>query len=124
MLNNKKSNFDNNARSTHSRLDKQKIFSEWKTSGLSKSEFCKKKILKLSVFSSWCRELSSNQSKLLLKKNSIFSVLKNIDKEPKAPVLIEITLPSGMIFSTSFKLTSFLSFLKDMICIMTKQSSK
>ncbi len=39
---------------------------------------------------------------------------KTLAVQGEAPMLIEVKLPNGMRFSTSFKLTCFLSLLKDL----------
>jgi len=116
MLNNKKPGLDKRLKPKFSAVDKQKLYSEWKVSGLSKSEFCKKEGLVFSIFLRWCQEFSCHEpgSGLSLKKSQVFSVSKNTTKKLETPMLIEIKLPNGMTFSTSFKLTCFLSLLKDL----------
>ncbi len=52
------------------------------------------------------------------KKSSISSVSKNTIKTLEAPMLIEVKLPGGMVFSTSFQLTCFLSLLKDLSTVL------
>lgn len=49
-----------------------------------------------------------------IKKNAISSTSGGTTKKLQMPVLVEVKLPGDMSFSTSFKLTCFLSLLKDL----------
>lgn len=117
MKSNKKSVFlKKNLKHIFSLEDKRKFYFEWENSGLSKSKFCKKKGLLLSSFSRWCKEFSFDKSNRSSQEDEISSILKNIPCEKS--ILVEIKLPNGMMFSSSFELPYFILFLKSLSCAL------
>lgn len=86
--------------------DKQKLFHEWRNSGLRKSQFSKEKGLSSTAFALWCKTFETKKDWLPL-----------VSKETTLPlplILFEVTIPNGMVFKTSFNPTEFLSFLKSL----------
>ncbi len=45
----------------HTKAQKAELCEEWSTSGLSQSEFCRQKDLKIATFSVWLKKLNTNK---------------------------------------------------------------
>lgn len=103
--------------------EKKRLYFEWKAGNLTKSKFCKEKGVALSDFSQWCQIFSVNGRGVSAKK-SAGSMLDSIGKASEEPVLVEIRLPTGMVFSTSLNLPCLLSLLTDVGQRLQQLSSK
>ena len=52
----------------HTTAQKSELCEEWSASGLSQSEFCRQKDLKIATFSTWLKKFNSNKNGKVIKK--------------------------------------------------------
>lgn len=91
-----------------SKEEKEAYVKGWEEMSISKSQFCKQEGINLSTFCSWFpRPIKS--SFLPLK------VIPNASKDSHLSASLKITLPSGLSIEGVFELTTFRTWLKELV---------
>jgi transposase-like protein len=93
--------------------EKQKLFEQWKVSGLNKNQFCKQHDLVLSAFSKWCRQFMIPKANDKL-KNYWTPVLLKANEATKEEVTVEVAMPNQMTMRFRIKLSSLNGLLKEL----------
>lgn len=95
--------------------EKQKLYQQWKLSGVNKNQFCKQNDLVASAFSKWCRKFSSNETISTTQSNWVPVISKNeISELPKSPTLIEIKISNPTKIIIFLFMLSLVLVLKEM----------
>ena len=97
--------------------ERRALCQQWKTSGLSRSEFCRQHGVPLSSFHHWLSGKSLNGVRLNLKKNQDWvpvTVKETPDPITEEPLLLEMVLPNQIrlkLSVTSSKINSIIEEL-------------
>jgi transposase-like protein len=98
--------------------DKKRFYTQWKTSGIKKNDFCIKNDLSPSVFDKWCRKFAVDKNPTPSKNDWTPLVPKNSITIPKdVPLKLEIKLPYSIKICL-FSLVIIL-FLKELLHAIT-----
>lgn len=93
--------------------EKQRLFEQWKVSGLNKNQFCKQHDLVLSTFSKWCRQFMIPKANDKL-KNYWTPVLLKANEGTREEVTVEVAMPNQMTMRFRIKLSSLNTLLKEL----------
>lgn len=98
--------------------DKKKFYTQWKNSGIKKSDFCIQNNLSSSVFDKWCRKFALDKNSAPSKNDWMPLIPKNNIATPKDELLkVKIKLPSSI--ETCLFLLVIILFLQALLYAIT-----